>query len=117
VRCSGRLSTCLTMGKAWRIQWRCGLATARDLIPPRYALRRYWKQLHAPASVEACQNATPTANCAAADDFFDTALALDLKTGQIKWAKRLQGFDTWNLACFSPDRDKPELSGSYQPRL
>src|SRR6266481_2444842 len=37
----------------------------------------------APADVEACQNATPTANCAAADDFFDTAFALDLKTGQI----------------------------------
>src|SRR5712672_534811 len=41
----------------------------------------------APADVEACQNATPTANCAAADDFFDTALALDLKTGQVKWEK------------------------------
>jgi len=33
----------------------------------------------APADVEACQNATPTANCVAADDFFDTAFALDLK--------------------------------------
>ncbi len=43
----------------------------------------------APADVEACQQATPTANCAAADDFFDTALALDLKSGQIKWSKRL----------------------------
>jgi polyvinyl alcohol dehydrogenase (cytochrome) len=61
----------------------------------------------APASVEACQNATPTANCAADDDFFDTALALDLKTGQIKWAKRLQGFDTWNLACFLPTGTNP----------
>jgi polyvinyl alcohol dehydrogenase (cytochrome) len=61
----------------------------------------------APANVEACQNATPTANCAAADDFFDTALALDLKTGQIKWAKRLQGFDTWNLACFLPTGTNP----------
>jgi polyvinyl alcohol dehydrogenase (cytochrome) len=56
----------------------------------------------APADVEACQNATPTANCAAADDFFDTALALDLKTGQIKWAKRLQGFDVWTGACLTP---------------
>jgi polyvinyl alcohol dehydrogenase (cytochrome) len=55
-----------------------------------------------PADVEACQNATPTANCAAADDFFDTALALDLKTGQIKWATRLQGNDTWTLACKLP---------------
>src|SRR6266478_962198 len=53
----------------------------------------------APAAVEACQNATPTANCAAANDFFDTALALDLKTGQIKWAKRLQGIDTFTATC------------------
>jgi len=56
----------------------------------------------APADVEACQNATPTANCVAADDFFDTAFALDLKTGQIKWATRLQGFDTWTVACIRP---------------
>jgi polyvinyl alcohol dehydrogenase (cytochrome) len=48
-----------------------------------------------PADVEACQNATPTADCAAADDFFDTALALDPKTGQIKWARRLQGTLYW----------------------
>jgi polyvinyl alcohol dehydrogenase (cytochrome) len=61
----------------------------------------------APADVEACQKATPTANCAAANDFFDTALALDLKTGQIKWAKRLQGFDTWTVACFLPSGTNP----------
>jgi polyvinyl alcohol dehydrogenase (cytochrome) len=61
----------------------------------------------APAAVEACQNATPTADCAAADDFFDTALALDLKTGQIKWAKRLQGFDTWTVACHLPTGTNP----------
>src|SRR6266403_1935593 len=56
----------------------------------------------APPDVEACQNATPTANCAAADDFFDTALALDLKTGAIKWSKMLQSFDTWTVACILP---------------
>jgi polyvinyl alcohol dehydrogenase (cytochrome) len=59
-----------------------------------------------PADVEACQNATPTANCAAADDFFDAALALDLKTGQIKWSMRLQGFDTWTVACLTPTGPK-----------
>ena len=59
-----------------------------------------------PADVEACQNATPTANCTAANDFFDTALALDLKTGQIKWAKRLQGFDTWTVACLHVLREQ-----------
>jgi polyvinyl alcohol dehydrogenase (cytochrome) len=57
----------------------------------------------APPDVEACQNADPTnPNCAAPDDFFDTALALDLKTGAIKWSKRLQGFDTWTIACHLP---------------
>src|SRR5882762_6615140 len=60
----------------------------------------------APADVEACQNETPTANCAAADDFFDTALALDLKSGQVKWAKRLQGLDTWTVACLTPTGPK-----------
>jgi len=60
----------------------------------------------APADVEACQNANPTANCAAADDFFDAALALDLKTGQVKWAKRLQGLDTWTAACLTPTGPK-----------
>jgi polyvinyl alcohol dehydrogenase (cytochrome) len=53
----------------------------------------------APADVEACQQATPTANCAAANDFFDTALGLDLKSGQIRWSKRLQGIDTFTGAC------------------
>src|SRR5712671_6252540 len=62
----------------------------------------------APADVEACQNATPTANCVAADDFFDTALALDLKSGQIKWSKRLQNLDTFTGACgFGTARPAP----------
>jgi polyvinyl alcohol dehydrogenase (cytochrome) len=60
-----------------------------------------------PADVTACQNATPTANCAAPDDFFDTALSLDLKTGQIKWAKKLQSFDTWTVACLRPSGSNP----------
>jgi polyvinyl alcohol dehydrogenase (cytochrome) len=60
----------------------------------------------APADVEACQNADPSANCAAADDFFDAALALDLKTGAIKWSRRLQGFDVWTIACLLPTGPK-----------
>jgi polyvinyl alcohol dehydrogenase (cytochrome) len=62
----------------------------------------------APVAVEACQNATPRANCAAADDFFDTALALDLKSGQIKWSKKLQGIDTFTGTCgFGSARPTP----------
>jgi polyvinyl alcohol dehydrogenase (cytochrome) len=69
----------------------------------------------APAEVEACQNVTPTANCVAADDLFDTALALDLKTGQIKWAKRLQGFDTWTVACIRPTGTNPNCPVPTSP--
>lgn len=55
-----------------------------------------------PADVEACQIKHPKSQCTAADDYFDTALALDLKTGQVKWAKGLQTIDTWNGACTEP---------------
>jgi polyvinyl alcohol dehydrogenase (cytochrome) len=60
-----------------------------------------------PASVEACQNATPKVNCTAADDHFDSALALELKTGRIKWAKKLRGFDTTTDACFADPTPNP----------
>jgi polyvinyl alcohol dehydrogenase (cytochrome) len=55
-----------------------------------------------PESVKAClATATPDtqSNCFAADDFFDTALALELGTGRVRWSKRLQGFDVWTVAC------------------
>jgi polyvinyl alcohol dehydrogenase (cytochrome) len=69
----------------------------------------------APAEVVACQNANPTANCAAPDDLFDTALALDLKTGQVKWAKRLQGSDTWTVACLTSSGPNPNCPVPSSP--
>ena len=71
----------------------------------------------APAEVERCQNASanPSPNCAAPDDFFDTALALDLKTGQIKWSKRLQGSDTWTVACLTSGRQNPNCPVPSSP--
>ena len=68
-----------------------------------------------PADVVACQNANPTADCAAPDDFFDTALALDLKTGQVKWAKRLQGSDTWTVACLTSSGPNPNCPVPSSP--
>jgi len=68
-----------------------------------------------PADVIACQNATPTANCVAPDDFFDTALALDLKTGQVKWSKMLQGFDTWTVACLTSSGPNPNCPVPSSP--
>ena len=50
---------------------------------------------------EAIDSGNHNANCEAPDDFFDTVLALDLKTGAIKWSNRLFGFDPWTVACLS----------------
>src|SRR5246127_4247435 len=68
-----------------------------------------------PATVIACQNATPTANCTAPDDFFDAALGLDLKTGQVKWSKKLQGFDTWTVACLTSSGPNPNCPVPSSP--
>jgi len=58
----------------------------------------------APPEVEDCINHTmgsAQTRCAAPDDYFDAALALDLHTGRIKWAKVLWGYDVWTVACLT----------------
>jgi len=50
---------------------------------------------------EAIDNGNQNADCTAPDDHFNTVLALDLRTGAIKWARRLSGFDAWTVACLS----------------
>jgi polyvinyl alcohol dehydrogenase (cytochrome) len=45
-------------------------------------------------------NLPPSTNCISnPSDFFDSVLALDLNTGQIKWGNKVQGFDAWTVAC------------------
>jgi polyvinyl alcohol dehydrogenase (cytochrome) len=68
-----------------------------------------------PPDVVACQQATPTANCTAPDDLFDAALGLDLKTGQVKWSKKLQGFDTWTVACITSSGPNPNCPVPSSP--
>jgi polyvinyl alcohol dehydrogenase (cytochrome) len=49
------------------------------------------------------QNANPPiddSNCTAPNDFFDSVLALNLKTGAINWGHKVQGYDAWSVACF-----------------
>jgi polyvinyl alcohol dehydrogenase (cytochrome) len=76
-----------------------------------------------PSSVETCRLNNPTDNsCDAANDYFDSALALNLSTGAIKWSRSLYGYDAWNAACEAgsddpsrcPDPEGPDydLSGS-----
>lgn len=59
-----------------------------------------------PQSVKDCLAVTSGSAqdaCLPADDLFDTALALDLVTGRIKWSKRVQGVDVWTVSClFNP---------------
>ena len=59
-----------------------------------------------PKAVEACQLVQISRDCTAPDDFFDSTLALDLKTGAVKWGKKLQTFDTWTVACLLPNGEK-----------
>ena len=33
------------------------------------------------------------------DNYFDSIIALDIKTGEINWANRVVGYDTWHVAC------------------
>jgi polyvinyl alcohol dehydrogenase (cytochrome) len=56
-----------------------------------------------PASVEDCEKAGLAAgthpNCTAAGDHFDSAMALNLANGSIKWATRATSWDDVNNAC------------------
>jgi polyvinyl alcohol dehydrogenase (cytochrome) len=61
----------------------------------------------APASVLQCEqqaidNNNTNADCPAPDDLFDTALALDLADGHIRWSKRLMNYDVWTVPCIVP---------------
>ncbi len=58
----------------------------------------------APESVLQCQaqaiaDHNPDPDCSAPNDHFDTALALDLADGHIRWSKRLQEYDVWTVSC------------------
>lgn len=33
------------------------------------------------------------------DNYFDSIVALDIKTGHINWANRIVGYDVWHVAC------------------
>ena len=77
-----------------------------------------------PQAVKNCLAATQPdkqMTCFADNDYYDAALALDLTTGRVKWAKRVQGLDVWTVACLRnpnpvscPEPSSPDfdLSGS-----
>jgi outer membrane protein assembly factor BamB len=49
-------------------------------------------------AIRSIASATPGVS-SASHPLIDSVIALDTDTGEIQWARRLQGFDVWNLAC------------------
>lgn len=57
--------------------------------------------------------------CMAADDYFDSIVAMDLDTGKVKWGKRGLDYDNWNVGCglfvpgftFPPNDNCPNPKG------
>lgn len=53
-----------------------------------------------PQSVLDCQaGGGSAASCMSPDNHFDSIIALDMSTGQIKWGQRGLASDTWSVAC------------------
>ena len=47
------------------------------------------------------------ATCNPEDNYFDSVVALDMKTGKVNWANRVHPYDTWIVDC------SPILSGGF----
>jgi len=58
-----------------------------------------------PEAVKVCQAAPiapdQTHECSQRDNYFNSAMALDLKTGAPVWVQRVSEYDTWTVACNS----------------
>jgi polyvinyl alcohol dehydrogenase (cytochrome) len=83
-----------------------------------------------PADVLACvdaagYNSPAAAACLPADDHFDSILALDLRTGAVRWATRAIPYDAWTVDCIPffgdgdlcPDPAGPDYDFGQAPAL
>lgn len=71
-----------------------------------------------PADVLACVGATNDPDeqraCLSPDDHYDAIVALDWKTGQVKWSTAAIPFDAWTVGCLDlglPEQNCPEPQG------
>lgn len=74
--------------------------------------------------VAAGDNTTAVKACLAADNYFDAILALDMKTGAVRWATKALPADTWIAACigfgdpaFCPSPTGPDYDFGQAPAL
>ena len=49
--------------------------------------------------IHSIASATTPGVSSASHPLMDSVIAMDMDTGEIQWARRMQGFDVWNLAC------------------
>jgi polyvinyl alcohol dehydrogenase (cytochrome) len=82
-----------------------------------------------PPDVLACVAAAPgpiqRAACLPANDHFDSVLALDMKTGAVRWATRALPYDAWTVDCIPfvgdgdlcPDPAGPDYDFGQAPQL
>ncbi|HEY4426854.1 MAG TPA: PQQ-binding-like beta-propeller repeat protein [Solirubrobacteraceae bacterium] len=74
---------------------------------------------------EAMEHRTSDAGCTAPNDYFDSVIALSLKTGAIRWGRKMEGWDAYNLACttkppgaWCPSGESPDFDfGGAGPNL
>lgn len=52
------------------------------------------------ACVAAGSNNAAIAACLPPDNHFDTVMALDMRTGAVRWATRAMPYDAWTVSCF-----------------
>ncbi|HTY95830.1 MAG TPA: PQQ-binding-like beta-propeller repeat protein [Solirubrobacteraceae bacterium] len=58
----------------------------------------------APSKAETCEQEaeeqkTSNAECTSKRDYFDSVIALNLETGFLRWAHKVEGWDAFNIAC------------------
>ena len=82
-----------------------------------------------PADVQACviaagNDTNAVKACLAADNYFDAILALDMKTGAVRWATKALPYDTWIAACIGfgdpslcPEPASPDYDFGQAPAL
>jgi polyvinyl alcohol dehydrogenase (cytochrome) len=75
-----------------------------------------------PPSVGDCQDAGGK-DCVSPDDHFDSLMALDLRTGAVKWATGTLQFDNWTVGCIlssqpnCPEPSSPDADFGSGPNL
>jgi len=82
-----------------------------------------------PEAADRCISGTTTAQaklaCLDNADLIDAVIALDLNSGRVRWAHRLEGVDTWTVACIDqpdlgipcPDNAGPDFDFGSAPNL